>query len=177
MNLKQIGLGVAFGAIVAVLLMEMFKPTPLPPAPRIITQRETVTVHEFDTLKVVRWLRANPVSPETTYLERVITAKPETLHTCAGLAGLTELRVGKLGDSTVATGFQMAEMAPGVTGVQGWFMQWYTPGALTGLTVTPTGVVNASWGKPPPICDFLCKAKLVILAAGAGALAVDIVKH
>ena len=152
-------------AIVAVLVVrELFpKRIEVVTPPRITTIRDTV--RRLDTAWVTRLVRQT----DTLYRERVTVTLPETVYVAPRLMGLTALAVApKVGDSTLAQGFSVAPADSGGIVRMGWQVQWWTPGPLRALVVTPEGV-RAAWGEPPPKgCGFWCALKHYSVGAAGG---------
>ena len=137
-------------------------------APRIVTRYDTVrtldTVHITRTLTRTVW--------DTTILERVVTAAPETLRVLPPRTlGLTFLSVpDRAGDSTIARGFQLMPVDSVIERWQ-WETQWWTPGPLRilALDTFPPRVSFGTFPQPGKDCGFLCKAGHYLVGAALGA--------
>lgn len=136
---------------------------------QVITPPRIVTV--FDTVRALDtvWITKLRKQTDTLYQERVTLSLPETVFVSPRLWGLTALQVApKIGDSTVAQGFSIEPGDSGQTLMMGWRVQWWTPGPLQALIVTPGGI-RAGWGPPPkPNCGFMCSVKKYALGAAGG---------
>lgn len=139
--------------------------------PRIVTQYDTV--ERIDTRYLDRVIRETKW--DTVYLERVVTAKPETVlvATMRPISGLRYLLVGeKAGDSTTALGFT-AQADPSDSTrilVNLWQTRWWTPGPLLSfsLDTLPPRVHFGEFPVPKKNCGFLCKTGLVLAGTGVG---------
>jgi len=144
-------IAVACGVILGSLL---FRHTSLPPVPRIVTQYDTV--RQIDTLWLTK-LKHDTVQ-KVNIVERVIRTPAETIYKVPNLVGLEALQIGeKRGDSTLAYGFLLQATDSAYT-LSHWQYQYWTPGPLRSLRVTPTGAPAIVFDDPPPQCDLKCKA-------------------
>jgi hypothetical protein len=123
--------------------------------PRIVTHYDTVQT--IDTAWVTRLVRETKW--DTVFLERVVTAAPETLRVCPELRGLTTLTVGQRpGDSTVAQGFALTVRDTLVL-LERWQTQWWTPGPLRAFSLDVFPPRVAFWEPPKAVkgCGFFCQ--------------------
>jgi len=164
---KHYGWAVLLAALIAVGLHDLTHTVLRPLPPRIVPQRETVTVVQFRTLTQ----HLTVVQPETTFLERVVTAPPETVRVLTHLTGIQEVRVGRRYgiDSTVAVGFAaMKRDTDTVVTIQPWLYQWYTPGPLRALSVSHADITATFDAPPKPPCRVGCALKKYLIGGGIG---------
>jgi hypothetical protein len=152
-------------AIVGIVLVREFFPRRVEVImpPRITTIHDTI--RSLDTL----WITKLKTKTDTLYQERITLSLPETVFVTPRVWGLTALSVApKVGDSTLAQGFSLEPGDSGQTVRMNWRVQWWTPGPLRALVVSPDGV-RVGWGPPPkPGCGLFCALKKYALGAGAG---------
>ena len=140
--------------------------------PRIVTQYDTVA--RLDTAWVTRLVRETRW--DTVYLERVMTAAPETLRVCPDVRGLTTLTVGQQpGDSTVARGFALSVRDTLVL-VERWQAQWWTPGPLKAFSLDVFPPRVAFWDPPKVVkgCGFFCTASHYVVGGAVGYAACEL---
>jgi hypothetical protein len=112
---------------------------------------------------------------DTVYLERVVTARPETVvvSRMTPVTGLRYLIVGeKVGDSTTALGFTVKANPQDSSTIllDLWQTRWWTAGPLRSVS-TDTFPPRISFYPAPEVskdCGWWCKTKLVVSAAGVG---------
>lgn len=139
--------------------------------PRIVTQWDTV--QKLDTAWITR--EVQKTKWDTVYLERVISAKPETVvvSRMTPVSGMRYLIVGeKVGDSTTALGFTVkANPADSTTILLDlWQTRWWTAGPLRSISVDtfPPRIAFYDPPKESSKCGFFCKAKLALVGGGIG---------
>jgi hypothetical protein len=139
--------------------------------PRIVTQYDTV--EKLDTAWITR--EVQKTKWDTVYLERVITARPETVvvSRMTSVTGLRYLIVGeKVGDSTTALGFTVKANPQDSTTIllDLWQTRWWTAGPLRSIA-TDTFPPRISFYPAPEVsknCGWWCKTKLVLASGGVG---------
>jgi len=129
-----------------------------PPAPisRIVTEYDTVKV--IDTAWVTRL--THDTVYQTNIVERVVRTPPETIRVVPPLVGVSAVAVPqKRGDSTLVLGFRLTPLDTGYAFAR-WQYQYWTPGPLKSIALTPDGTPAVAFYDPPPTCDLRCKGKV-----------------
>jgi len=153
--MKNILLAFLLVAIGVGLGYSLLKPRTILTPPRIVTQYDTVKA--IDTAWVTK-LKHDTVY-QTNIVERVTHAKPETVFVLPQTNGVSAVSVPeKYGDSTLVGGFSISRADSGYA-ITRWQYQYWTPGPLKSLALTPNGTPAVDFYAPPPTCDTKCKAK------------------
>jgi hypothetical protein len=172
MNLKNILLG---GLALALTISVLTRPGRQQVIPTIVTRYDTVSMTEF--VHDTQWV--TKLKHDTVYkvniVEKVITTPPETLRVFYTTSGVTALRVGeKFGDTTKVLSFTLApkDSSPPRFLLTRYQYNYFTPGPLASLALSPEGKPVVGFYDPPPVCNLSCRAKYT----GAGA-AIAIIAH
>jgi len=157
---------IAGGVLLAATILAKGRPTPT--VPHIVTQ--------YDTVKVIDTLWLTKLKHDTVYkdniVERVTVSKPETIFVFHPLDGILAVSVpNKVGDSTLVLGYSYRSMDTAFV-KQEWQYQYWTPGPLRSVTLSPSGAPSVDFYKPPQICTGKDKLRY----AGEGALGITLLR-
>lgn len=145
----------------------VFRRSPAPAAPRIVTQ--------YDTVRTIDTAWVTELKHDTVYrvnvVERVTHTPPETVYRVPPLTGLLALAVGHPGDSTLLLGFHVEPESTHYT-IRRWQYQYWTPGPLKSVGFTATGTPAVDFYPPPATCAWRCKAQW----SGAAVLAFELLR-
>lgn len=144
---------------------------------RVTTVPRIVTIH--DTVKVIDTAWVTKLKHDTVYktniTERITVTPPETIKVFVHpdtVSGIFAVSVGQhVGDSTLVLGAKYIWLDSLLLHSH-WQYQYWTPGPLRSLVITPSGAPSVDFYKPVAECDMKCRLKI----AGIGAATITLVR-
>lgn len=127
----------------------------------------------YDTVKSIDtvWVQKLRRSTDTLWLERLITAQPETIYALPTVTGLRALLVPQAyGDTMIALGFQLKPSGDSAYISQQWSATWVYPGPLKALLADTFPPRASFWPAPPPVhsCGLFCKLSHYAVGGAGG---------